>query len=218
MDRIGVFGGTFDPPHVGHLQLANAARRQLHLGVVFWVPAGQPPHKQQRTRAGSGEESGQDDALTAAPHRVEMIRLAIADHPRFLLSRLDLDRPGPQYTADLCALLRGQYGAETAFWFIVGEDSLRELPTWHTPARVLELCRLAVFPRQGPPVDWDELRTIIPDIHDRVDWLRGELIEISSTEIRRCARRGESIRDLVPTAVWDYIQEHHLYEGKGSGR
>jgi nicotinate-nucleotide adenylyltransferase len=218
MDRIGVFGGTFDPPHWGHVQLAEAAHRQLHLDVVLWVPAAQPPHKQQRERARADDESGQDDALTAAHHRAEMIRLAIADHPQFLLSRLDLDRPGPQFTADLCALLRDQYGPETAFWFIIGEDSLRELPTWHTPDRVVALCRLAVFPRQGPPVDWDELQTIIPHIRERVDWLQGQQIEISSTDIRSRARRGESIRDLVPPAVWNYIQQHKLYQEGDSGR
>jgi nicotinate-nucleotide adenylyltransferase len=217
MDRIGIFGGTFDPPHRGHLQLAEAAHSQLRLDVVLWMPAAQPPHKQQRTGTRS-DKSGQDDALTAAHHRAAMIRLAIADHPQFLLSRLDLDRPGPQYTADLCVLLRDRYGPGTMFWFIVGEDSLRELPTWHTPERVLALCRLAVFPRQGPPVDWDELGTIIPDIRDRVDWLQGQPIELSSTDIRRRARQGESIRDLVPSAVWDYIQEHHLYQGAGGRR
>jgi nicotinate-nucleotide adenylyltransferase len=215
VDRIGVFGGTFDPPHCGHLKVAEAAHEQLKLDVVLWVPTGQPPHKQQRIRAGSEEGSGQDDALTAAPHRAKMIRLAIADHPQFLLSRLDLDRPGPQFSADLCALLHDQYGPETDFWFIVGEDSLRELPTWHTPARVLELCRLAVFPRPGPPVDWHQLQKIIPDVRDRVDWLRGGLIEISSSDIRRRARHGESIRDLVPPAVYSYIEEHDLYRNSG---
>lgn len=207
MDRIGVFGGTFDPPHWGHLELADAAYRQLELDVVLWVPAGQPPHKRERTQG----DSDRDNSLSAAHHRAEMIRLAIADHPQFLLSHLDLDRPGPHYTANLCALLHDHYGPETAFWFIVGEDSLRELGTWRTPARVLKLCRLAVFPRQGPPVDWEQLETIIPHVRDRVDWLQGRLVRISSTEIRRRAREGEPIQDLVPPAVLNYVCRHHLY-------
>ena len=206
MDRIGVFGGTFDPPHRGHLQLADAAHGQLQLDVVLWVPAGQPPHKRPRTAPATP-----DDALTAPHHRVEMIRLAIADHPHCRLSRLDLDRPGPHFTADLCALLRDQVGPQAALWFIVGQDSLRELPTWREPGRVLGLCRLAVFPREGPPVDWDELQAAIPDIRRRVDWLTGQFVTVSSTEIRRRARRGEPIRHLVPPAVHAYIRRHRLY-------
>ena len=210
MERIGVFGGTFDPPHWGHLQLADAAHDQLQLDLVLWVPAGQPPHKRPRTAA----PSNHGDALTAAHHRVEMIRLAIADRPPFLLSRLDLDRPGPHYTADLCALLHDHYGPQTTFWFIVGQDSLRELPTWRAPGRVLQLCRLAVFPRQGPPVDWEELQAVIPAVRQRVDWLTGQFVAVSSTEVRRRTRRGESIRQLVPPAVRDYIRHHRLYQAE----
>jgi nicotinate-nucleotide adenylyltransferase len=211
MDRIGVFGGTFDPPHWGHLKLAEAALRQLQLDVVLWVPAGQPPHKRRRARSESGARSNSNDSLTPAHHRVEMIRRIIADHPHFLLSRLDVDRPGPHYTADLCALLADYYGTQTTLWFLVGEDSLRELPAWHTPDQVLQRCRLGVFPRKGPPVDWDELCRIIPEIRDRVDWLEGQIIEISATAIRSRARRGEPIRDLVPPPVCHYIRNHQLY-------
>ena len=196
MAKIGVLGGTFDPPHRGHLALAEAAYRQLGLEKALWVPAGQPPHKHRRT---------------PMRHRLTMTQLAIAGRPHFCLCRLDVDRPGPHYTVDLMALLQAQYGRQTSFWFLVGEDLLRELASWHAPERLLRMCRVAVYPRPGSPVDWGTLDRIVPGIQRRIDWLAGPPIGLASSLIRERVRRGRPIDDQVPAAVGDYIETHGLY-------
>jgi len=205
--KIGVLGGTFDPPHRGHLALAEAAYQQLELDRVLWVPAGQPPHKHHRT---------------PMRHRLTMTQLAIAGRPHFCLCRLDVDRPGPHYTVDLMALLQARYGRQTSFWFLVGEDSLRELASWHAPERLLRMCRVAVYPRPvpagathqdvpQPPVDWYALEKIVPEIQAPIDWLAGSPIGLASSLIRERVRRGRPIDDQVPAAVGDYIETHGLY-------
>lgn len=212
MERIGVLGGTFDPPHLGHLKVAQTAYLQLDLDAVLWAPAGQPPHKQP-SAAGRAHEALSPALGTPSPphHRLAMTLLAIADYPQFSLCRLDLDRPGPHYSADLLALLIQMYGDGTSFWFVVGEDSLRELAQWHEPRRILSVCRLAVHRRSGPPIDWAMLKRIVPDIETQVDWLDAPRIDLSSSEIRRRVKAGGSIRRLVPPTVDDYIRQHNLY-------
>ncbi len=140
-----------------------------------------------------------------------MTLLAIAENHHFELSLLDMHRPGPHYTADLLSLLRQQHGMETLFWFLVGEDSLRELNSWHKPKRILDLCRLAVFSRSGPPVDWDNLEKVVPGIRSKVDWLDAPPIELASSAIRRNIRQGQPIDDYVPEAVGNYIVEQEVY-------
>lgn len=205
MERLGIFGGTFDPPHQGHLILAEAAYRQLQLDQVLWAPAGQPPHKSIRP-------SGTDAAPlpSAAHHRLAMTELAIMDRPHFALCHRDLERPGPHYTADLLALLKAEYGSQVAFWFLVGKDSLRDLASWHAPEKILALCRLGVYPRPGLPVDWDTLETIVPDIRNKTDWLSGPPIELASTQIREQIRQGIPVI-TIPRAVYNYIKKHSLY-------
>lgn len=140
-----------------------------------------------------------------------MTLLAISGNPRFELSLLDMHRPGPHYTSDLLSLLHQQYPAGTLFWFLVGEDSVRELGNWHTPKRILNLCRLGVFPRPGPPIDWEALDEVVPSIQAKVDWLDAAPIELASSIIRKRIRQGHPIDDFVPEAVANYIREQEVY-------
>jgi nicotinate-nucleotide adenylyltransferase len=134
--NIGVLGGTFDPIHIGHLVVAEEARTKLGLSEVLFVPAGQPWLKQGHS-------------ITPAAHRVEMVRRAIADNPYFKLSTLEVERPGPSYTVDTLTLLQDQLSGEASLFFIIGRDTLAELPLWKEPEKVVQLCRLVVPPRLG---------------------------------------------------------------------
>jgi nicotinate-nucleotide adenylyltransferase len=195
--RLGILGGTFDPPHFGHLILAEAALAQLQLDQVLFAPVGRQPLKQDRASAASG-------------HRARMVELAIADQPRFALSRADLDRPGPHYTVDLLAILQQQY-PEAALWFILGEDSLGDLLRWRDPAHVIQLARLAVLRRPGYEPDWPALERLLPGLHTRIDWIERAAIDISASDIRQRVQRGLPITPFAPARVIDYIVTHHLY-------
>ncbi len=196
---IGVLGGAFDPPHNGHLALAETAREQLRLTTVLFVPTGSPPHKPDRP-------------LTPDLHREAMVALAIAGRQGFLLSRADLDRPGPHYTADLLALLQRAWpGSE--LYFLMGGDSLAQFLSWRDPQRILALARLAVLRRPGWQADLEELQRALPAMRERLVWLEGPTLDLSASEIRRRVREGEPITGLVPPAVADYIYRHGLYAG-----
>jgi nicotinate-nucleotide adenylyltransferase len=195
---LGVLGGTFDPPHYGHLALAENARVQLELDRVLFVPAGQPPHKTNRP-------------TTPAHHRAAMVQAAIADHPAFALSRVDLDRPGPHYTVEMLALLGQAYpGAD--LYFLIGGDSLAEFPTWRDSAGILRLARLAVMQRPGWEAALESLERDTPGIREGLVWLDAPHLGISGTDLRRRARRGLPLRYLVPAPVEVYVREHHLYQ------
>ncbi len=196
--KLGILGGTFDPPHFGHLRLADAALRQLQLDRVLFVPAGVQPLRQQERH-------------TDPEVRARLVELAIADEPRFALSRLDLDRPGPHYTVDLLALVQQHY-PEAMLWFIMGEDSLGDLLRWREPQRLITLARLAVLQRPGYEPDWPTLLTALPELRARLDWIKRTEIDIAATDIRDRAKNGQSIDHLVPEAVANYIAEHHLYD------
>jgi nicotinate-nucleotide adenylyltransferase len=194
---LGILGGTFDPPHYGHLALAENAHVQLQLDRVLFVPAGQQPLKRDRD-------------ITAAHHRAAMVEAAIADNPDFALSRVDLDRPGPHYTTDTLALLRKAYpGAE--LFFLIGGDSLAQLVAWHDPIGIVQRARLAVMPRPGWEVDLEELEQTVPGIRERLVWLDTPCLDIAASDLRRRARQGLSLRYLVPPAVEAYIHKHRLY-------
>ena len=194
---IGVFGGSFDPIHLGHLLVAEQAREQLGLSELLFMPAARSPHKR-----------GQAPAADA--HRRAMVELAIADHPAFALSLVDLDRPPPSYTVDSLALLHA--ARPRAEWVLVlGADSLAGLSTWREPARIAAQARLAVFARPGASLDLAALETRMPFLAGRVALLEGPRVEISATDIRRRVARGRSIRYLVPEAVRAYIETHGLY-------
>ncbi len=213
MERLGILGGTFDPPHWGHLALAQAAHQQLELDRVLWAPAGSPPHKQDRIQGPKASIHPQSNRDLPAPvkDRLAMVELAISDHPHLSLCRLDLDRPGPHYTADLLDLLQAQHPPSTRFWFLAGEDSLHDLAKWYAPERILASCRLAVYPRLGPPVRFETLEAVIPEIRERIDWLSGPAFACRSSVIRRDIRAGLSVEDRLPRAVMAYIDRHKLY-------
>lgn len=199
ISRLGLLGGTFDPPHMAHLILAEAAREQLELDQVLFLPAGQPPHKP-------------DQPVTPAAHRLAMTALAVADNPDFALDVTDVDREAPHYTATLIPLLQKQLGP-AQLWLLIGGDSLRDLPTWYQPRQLLLHCRLAVLPRPGAKVDWTSLDAAVPEAAARTDMLDGPTMALSSTALRRMAGMGRSLRYLVPDAVRHYIAEHALYGG-----
>lgn len=195
--RLGVIGGTFDPPHYGHLVLAENGRVQLNLDAVVFVPAGIPPHKPERP-------------ISPACHRVAMVEAAIRDNAAFRLSRVDVDRPGPHYTVDMLALLTEAHPESTLF-FLIGGDSLAEFCSWRDPAAIMALAHLAVMERPGWEADVDGLEERIPQIRQWLAWVDGPHLEISGTDLRRRVRQGLPIRYLVPPAVRRYVLAHHLY-------
>jgi nicotinate-nucleotide adenylyltransferase len=200
--NIGILGGTFDPIHIGHLVVAEEARAKLGLSEVLFVPAGQPWLKQARD-------------ITPAAHRVEMVRRAIADNPYFKLSTLEVDHPGPSYTVDTLTLLQDQLSSESSLFFILGRDTLAELPLWKEPRKVIQLCRLVVPPRLGSR-DLRHLEEAIPGLLDKVIQLDMPVIGISSSEIRHRIAQGLPIRYLVPSVVEKYIAEHRIYQVSAS--
>lgn len=197
MARLGVFGGTFDPPHLGHLILAEQARDQLGLDRVLWVPADDPPHKLGR-------------AISPADHRLRMLELALTGNPAFNISTVDLERSGPDYTADtLDALAAANPGCELTF--LIGGDSLRDLLSWHEPARIIERAVLGVMARPGAHHDLDALTAALPALPHRLRWVQSPQVDISGSDIRARVAEGRSIRYLVLPDVETYILQHGLY-------
>jgi nicotinate-nucleotide adenylyltransferase len=196
--RVGVLGGSFDPIHIGHLILAEEARDQLDLDFVYFVPAGNPPHKQGRR-------------LAPVEARVRMAELAIAGNDAFRVSRVDADRPGPHYTIDMVRIIRGQLPPDCELFFLMGFDSLTELPTWHEPARLIAACHLVALTRPAIEVDWGKLEAALPGIRQRITILDMPELEISSHQLQERIREGRSIRYLVTDEVGAYIREKGLY-------
>ncbi len=197
-ERIGLFGGTFDPPHVGHLILASEAHAQLQLTRLLWVLTPTPPHKL-------------DQPITGLEHRLAMVARAIADNPDFELSRLELDRPGPHFTLDTVRLVKERQPAADII-LVIGGDSLHDLPTWRLAPHLVAACReIGVMRRPGDSADLSALEGVLPGIQAKVRFVDAPLLEIASSEIRRRAAQGEPFRYYVPGAVYDYILEHQLY-------
>ncbi len=195
--NIGIFGGTFDPPHIGHLVIADQALTQLKLDEVWFMPVGQPPHK-----AGN--------SISSAHHRVRMVQLAISDHPAFRLSLVDVERPAPHYSSTALELLEARH-PQHDWCFIMGADSLEDLPHWHNPRRLIELATLAVAGRPGARPDLNEIEHDVPGVSGRVRWVNAPLVDISSTELRRMVRQNASLRYLVTYPVEVYIRTERLY-------
>jgi nicotinate-nucleotide adenylyltransferase len=202
--RLGVLGGTFDPIHHGHLVAAQEALYRLGLDRVLFVPAGNPPHKPARP-------------VLPAHHRLRMVELAIAGKPCFVVSRVDVDRAGPQYTADTLALLHGEWGPGASLFFVVGSDSLADMLDWHQPERIVEQCQVAVVQRPGARPDMDRLEKALPGLASRIHHVEMPLLQISSTDLRARVREGRPISYLVPPAVEAYIREQELYLNKREG-
>jgi nicotinate-nucleotide adenylyltransferase len=195
--RIGILGGTFDPPHIGHLILAEQARVQLKLDEVWFVPAGQPVHKS-------------DQVVSAAKHRVAMVRLAIKGHAHFKLCLVDVERPGPHYSLDLVNALRQQFPRNT--WrFIIGADSLADLRKWHKPDELVRCVRLAAARRPGFQPDVAALEHVIPNLRQRLTWISTPTMDIASRDLRARLRKGLSVRYVVPSAVVAYVKQKRLY-------
>jgi nicotinate-nucleotide adenylyltransferase len=220
---VGLLGGTFDPPHIAHLLLAECARHQLGLQRVLFLPAGDPWRKtgtSDEQRATSGERAGRDSSLlpppssprvvTPAEHRLEMTRLAIAGNDAFVLDDREVRRAGPSYTVDTLEELHAE--GHTNLVLVLGSDALADMPNWKSPDRISALAHLAVAPKGGaeePPSQlvarYSVLEIAMPNI------------AISSTLIRQRAAAGLPIRYLVPEPVFAYIEAHRLYMGQGSG-
>lgn len=199
MRKIGVIGGTFDPIHYGHLAAAEEARVRMNLEQVLFVVAGIPPHKL-------------DEEVTPVHHRLAIVSLAISSNPYFAISRVDVDRPGPSYTVDTISILQEQLGQEVEIHFIMGLDSLVELPTWHQPQRLIQLCRLVAVRRPGFEVDAAQLEPSIPGISARVEIIDMPEMDISSSELQDRVREGLPIKYQVPEGVERYIRAHGIYD------
>ena len=197
-ERIGLYGGTFDPPHIGHLILAECAADALNLSQVLFIPAADPPHKR-------------DKVVLDARHRVQMVEAAIEGNPRFKLSEIDLKRSGPHYSADMVRLMRDVYPTEELF-FLMGGDSLADIPTWHTPAEIVRYATLAVFQRPNVTIDWPTLTLKVPELIGHVIFISAPEITIASTDIRQRVYTGRTLRYQIPDTVIAYIKQNHLYE------
>lgn len=194
--RIGVFGGTFDPVHYGHLAIAEEARIALNLERVLFVPAAQQPLKHGHHAA-------------SALHRLAMARLACQSNSAFEVSTTEIERAGISYTVTTLEVLRTQLNAE--LFFIFGADALEDLPRWHRAAELPTLARLLAVTRPGTHVDLTALLKVIPTLEGRVQLLEGPQLELSSTELRQRVAAGRPLRYLVPDAVVEYIERYGLY-------
>ena len=197
--RIGLFGGTFDPPHLGHLILASEAQSQLELDRLLWVLTPEPPHKLDQT-------------ITPAEHRLAMVQLAIADNAAFELSHIELDRPGPHFTVDTIKLV-AEENPEAEIVPIIGGDSLNDLPKWHEPQQIVYACHwIGVMRRPHEQPRLEELERELPGISSKVHYVDAPLLEIASREIRSRIAEGRSVRYYLPANVYEYIEQHHLYQ------
>ncbi len=198
-ERIGIFGGTFDPPHLGHLILASEARAQLDLARLLWVLTPTPPHKLNRP-------------ISSLEDRSAMLRLTIMDEPAFELCSIEADRAGPHYTLDTLNILSTLY-SNADMVLLLGGDSLHDLPSWHRPVDLAAACDLiGVMRRPGDSIDMAALEKTIPGLAAKVRFMEAPLLEIASSEIRRRVSTGMPFRYYLPPKVFEYIQGHNLYK------
>lgn len=196
--RIGVFGGSFDPPHIGHMILAAEAHAQLKLEKVLWVLTSVPPHKRPQS-------------VRPTEQRLALVEAALAEEPDFLLSTVDMERPGPHYAVDTMRLLSQQY-PQADLIYLIGEDSLYDLPTWYHPQKLIaEVSGLGVMRRPGKTADLQVLEAAIPGIGDKIEFVEAPLLEISSHQVRQRIASGEGFRYYLMPAVYELIQSRGLY-------
>lgn len=198
--RIGILGGSFDPPQLGHLILAEYSRETLNLDRILFVPVGDHPVKK-------------GDVRSPLRHRLAMLELAIAGNGHFNISRVDIDRAGPHYSADTVKIIRAQQ-PEAQLYFVMGGDNLRDLPTWERPQELVRCCRLAVMRRADEDIAPDMHDDVLSGLSQQVDMIDVPLLSVwlSSTHVVSRLRAGHSVRYLVPDAVLDYIRAHNLYQ------
>jgi nicotinate-nucleotide adenylyltransferase len=189
MNRIGILGGTFDPPHMGHLIIAEEVLRALNLDQIWFIPTFEPPHKH--------------DAYVQVDHRIDMLKLAIEGNNEFLLNTIEIDRAGKSYTIDTIIGLKEAH-PEAEFYFIIGADMVEYLPNWYKIDELIKLVKFVGVKRNGYSVDssYPIKKVEIP------------MIDISSTLIRERLQAKKSIKYLVPESVYHYIKENGLYESK----
>jgi nicotinate-nucleotide adenylyltransferase len=192
--RVGIYGGTFDPIHMGHLLVGQEVFLQCQLDHLIFMPSGIPPHKQY-----SGMATAQD--------RAEMVRLALDDHDKFSVSLFELERAGKSYTVDTLRTLRNEMGNGVSLFLIIGADNAVDMRSWHNPEGVLDLAQVLVAER--PHFDREG---IDPILKAKMQFVKTPLLEISSTVIRERVRMGWPIRYWVPNAVIEYIETHNLYQ------
>lgn len=200
--RFGVLGGTFDPIHLGHLIVAQEVVAALRLDRLFFLPAGDPPHKRNRS-------------VTPARYRVAMVKRAIANNPAFALSLVDVARTGPSFTVETLRLLHQEWGPETGIYFVLGWDMLDELLTWHDPPGVVRQAdKLVAVHRPGYGLDaayLERLEQVLPGLQEKLVLVETPQVALSSTELRERVAQGRPIRYLVPDAVERYIRAAQLY-------
>lgn len=216
---IGILGGTFDPIHHGHLRIAQEALEQCALAQVRFIPSGTPPHRAA--------------PLAAAPMRLEMVRLALAGHPDFIVDAREVSRRDPCYTVDTLSELRAELGAQKPLCLILGGDAFLQLHTWHEWRRLFELAHIVVLQRAGGPplgnaminadsaLQAEYRKRLVPGARALHEAPAGSIfvadmpaLEISATDIRRRCARGRDVRYLLPDAVAQYIQTHELYDAE----
>lgn len=197
--RIGILGGTFDPPQMGHLILAQYTKENLEMDHVLFVPVADHPIKK-------------DEVRLPLKHRLAMLKLAIDDNDAFSISRVDIDRDGPHYSADTVKIIQEQY-PEAQLYFVMGGDNLRSLPTWKRAEDLYKSCRLAVMKRADEDISPDMHDDILPGLSDKVDIVDVPMLSVwlSSTHVVERLRNGKSVRYLVPDRVLDYIAQNNLY-------
>lgn len=196
MMKIGIMGGTFDPIHYGHLVTAEAARQELSLDKVVFVPSGSPPHKKNLT-------------ITPAEHRCAMVELSIATNPFFSLSRVEIDRQGYSYAADTVDAFIEEHNNKAKIYFITGADAIKAIMSWYKIEDLMKKCKFIAATRPG--YDFDQGYHLPQEYRERIRSLRVPALAISSSEIREMIRNDKSIRYLVPEPVEEYIRAHRLY-------
>jgi nicotinate-nucleotide adenylyltransferase len=194
--RIGLLGGTFDPIHLGHLIIASEIFHRMKLDEIRFIVAPRPPHK-------NGIQASDDD-------RISMVNAAIAADPRFVIDLIEFERMGPSYTIDTLRSFRAR-GPHDDIFFIMGEDSLRDFPTWDAPEGIVEIARIAVATRPGVSVDLESIFRTIPTARGRISIVATPEVAISSTAIRKRLHEGVPITYLVPSPVEQHIEQHRLY-------
>ena len=191
--RLGLYGGSFNPIHIGHLLIAEFVKEEFFLDEIRFIPTDTPPHKRY-------------DSILSADKRFHMIKLAVRGNPSFRVSDIEIKRGGISYTLDTLRQITGQLNKGDALFWFIGMDNLIDFPNWHQPEEILKLCKLIVFARKG-----FEVEDVEPHLREQVLFSEAPLIEISSSTIRERVKKGLSICYFVPEPVRKYIQKYRLY-------